>query len=124
MIRQRAPVKTYVDHAEVAAEIKRYHRAIIRKIHNPSRSYMQTQVRNLFYSLHPNKTIKETFVELDCYATVFTAVSHVHNDMQMKVEAYVGQDGITSFTNTIIKKNKPKSSSGVGAEMFMFNVPY
>ena len=84
-------------------------------------------MRSLFYTLHPNKCIKELKSEQDGFATVFTAVSHVHDKVQVKVEAYVGQDGITSFSNNLVKKDAKVTTTNdnnKSFEMFMFNMPY
>ena len=121
MIRQRATVKMYVDYKEVGNEMRKTLRPIVRKVSDCSKTYMNLQLKNLFYFLHPTRCIKDIKCDQDGFSMVFTVLSRIHNDTQVKLEAYMSQDGITSFTSSTIKKN----NTGVNTlNMLTLGLPY
>lgn len=101
-MRKRTSVKQYVNHIEVVIALAKNKTDIIRQVdHNNCNvhSYMITQVKDIFFTIHPDIHLKQLLVKKDGLVPVYTAQSIKKDNIHYEVTAAVGHDGLTCFSH-------------------------
>lgn len=100
-MRRRNNIKQYVNHIETATALAKNKAEIIRQIDINCilPSYMLVQVKDIFFTLHPDLKIRELVAKKDDYMPVYIAKSSIRDSCHYEVAASVGQDGLTAFSH-------------------------
>ena len=99
MIRKRTGIKPYPGVDEMARTLRKYGKlGVIRQVEGTSdKVATMNMVRDIFFAMFPDKSIKELKIEKDGLMWKYRAVSHVLVGMQAEVSAVVGAEGVTTF---------------------------
>ena len=115
-MRARTTVKHYTSHTEVANELRQTRHSVLRKM--PAHTQpgdMLRAVKDLFYTLFPNRKMKEILVQKDFAKNhIYRAFSVVQDDHVAEVIAHVvsSQDlHVSFFYNISSAVVKPPSDS-------------
>ena len=104
-MRKRNPTKQYVSAEQTCMDLRNNNsNPILRYVYDPSSEFMLKQVKDMFYVLHPRKTIHTLSVVTDDFMPMYKAISHkMEGGVQYEVSACVGYDGITVFDEKVVQ---------------------
>ena len=107
-MRRRNNIKQYANHVETASALAKHKTDIIRQVDQNCfiPSYMLIQVKDIFFTLHPDLKLKELFAKKDEYMPVYMAKSITKDGYHYEVTASVGHDGLTAFSHKAFQHKK------------------
>jgi hypothetical protein len=104
-LRHRQPIKQYLS-AETTGRDMRYHgNTILRQMQDTRVEVVIREITSLFYYLHPNQKMQKLSIDNDSFSPTYKVISAVNPDTRTHHEVWcaVGFDGITSFSERVIK---------------------
>lgn len=99
MIRKRTGIKPFPGVQEIAGILRKSGKlGVVRQVENTSDKVVtMNMVRDVFFAMFPDKSIKELKIEKEGLMWKYRAISHVLSGLQAEVSAVVGAEGITTF---------------------------